>query len=191
MDLRDEDSQLSAKFAALQGGFGPDWAGVMGTPEGIPGDGECQRLMSGAKALLYFGHGRLLSYITPAAIECVDLSLCRFAILAGNSACEKERATQMRLDSGKVRTQSLENPYKTAALLSIRGINTIVLPTHACTVERNTLLLESLLSANESQDQDNPRWTYAVHCLQLMRPKQNRQRIQLLTVNPRKEKTTT
>lgn len=157
VDLRDEDSQLSAKFAALQERFGPDWAGVMGTPEGIPGDGECQRLMSGAKALLYFGHGRLLSYITPAAIACVDLSLCRFAILAGNSTCEKERATQMRLDSGKSEElKSLENPYKTAALLSIRGINTIVLPTHACTVERNTLLLESLLSANESQDEDNP-----------------------------------
>jgi hypothetical protein len=63
----------------------------------------------------------------------------------------------MRLDSGKSeQLKSLENPYKTAALLSIRGINTIVLPTHACTVERNTLLLESLLSANESQDQDNP-----------------------------------
>ena len=58
---------------------------TMGTTESLPGDGECQRLMSGAKSLVYYGHGRFLSYVPPSAVACVDLSHCAVALLACNT----------------------------------------------------------------------------------------------------------
>ena len=157
VDLRNEDATVATQFASMREKYGPDWPGAMGSLEGIPGEGECQRLMSGARSMMYFGHGKLLSYVSPPAIACIDLSVCRLALLACNSTNKEAHATQTRLDSRKTdEEKGLDDPYKTAALLSIRGIDTVVLPTMASTTDTNAAILTNLLSANENPAEDAP-----------------------------------
>jgi tetratricopeptide (TPR) repeat protein len=146
---------IPAQFAGLKDKFGTNWAGLMGSAEGIPGDGECQRVMSGAKSLLYYGHGRFLSYVTPAAVACIDLSQCQLALLACNTINEEVQRKQAKLDNRKsVARRSLEDPYQTAALLSMRGVDTVVLPTFSCTAEGNAELLRAVLSSGRSADSE-------------------------------------
>jgi tetratricopeptide (TPR) repeat protein len=168
VDLRHEDAPASgskdgveanfttipAHFAGLRDEFkGAGWAGAMGSAEGIPGDGECQRVLSGAKSLLFYGHGRFFSYVAPSSVACIDLSHCQIALLAGNTVNEESQRKQAKLNSSKSQAQrSLEDPYKTAALLSMRGVNTVVLPTFSCTAEGNAGFLRSVLRANSASD---------------------------------------
>lgn len=157
VDLRNEDATVATQFASMREKYGPDWPGAVGSSEGIPGEGECQRLMSGARSMMYFGHGKLLSYVSPTAIACIDLGVCRLALLACNSTNKEAHATQTRLDSRKTDEEKcLDDPYKTAALLSVRGIDTVVLPTMASTTDTNAALLTNLLSANENPAEDAP-----------------------------------
>jgi len=144
---------IPAKFTELKDKFGKDWAGAMGTTQGVPGHGECQRLMSGAKSLVYYGHGRFLSYVPPSAVACVDLSHCAVAVLAcGTSSVEAQRR-QVRLDNRKSpAARALEEPYQTAALLSMRGVDTVVLPTFASSTEGNAEVLRAVLGANTGKN---------------------------------------
>jgi tetratricopeptide (TPR) repeat protein len=152
-DAEATSPSLTTRFEELKSQFGSNWSGVMGSLDGIPGEGECQRAMIGAKSLLYYGHGRFLSYVPPSAIACVDLSACRLAILAGNSVNEASHKKQDRLDGRKTQEElALENPYKTAALLSLRGVNTVVVPTYSCTAAGNAKTLASVLSARGTED---------------------------------------
>ena len=165
VDLRHEDipppdsedgaeatmTTIPAQFNRLKNDFGTGWTGVMGSAEGIPGEGECQRMMSGAKALLYYGHGRFLSYVAPSAVACIDLSHCQVTFLASNTISEESERKQAKLDNRKSSAQrGLEDPYETAALLSMRGVDTVVLPTFPCTSEGNSKLLRSVFNANSS-----------------------------------------
>ena len=144
---------IPAQFDGLKETFGTGWSGILGSAEGIPGDGECQRLMSGAKSLLYYGHGRLFSYVSPSAVACIDLSQCQLAFLACNTINEEVQRKQAGLDNRKSPARrSLEDPYQTAALLSMRGVNTVVLPTFSCTSEGNANLLRSVLNTNSSSE---------------------------------------
>ena len=137
IDLRKEDLpqsdadkiRIPGEFALLKQKFGSGWNVLMGTPESIPGEAECQRAMAAAKALLYYGHGRFLSYVSPSAVASVDLSSCRLAVLACNTNNEESQRMQAMLDGRKTADKkALEEPYRTAALLSMRGVESIVLP---------------------------------------------------------------
>ena len=137
IDLRKEDLpqsdadkiRIPGEFALLKQKFGSGWNVLMGTPESIPGEAECQRAMAAAKALLYYGHGRFLSYVSPSAVASVDLSSCRLAVLACNTNNEESQRMQAMLDGRKTaEKKALEEPYRTAALLSMRGVESIVLP---------------------------------------------------------------
>mmetsp|Transcript_28006 Transcript_28006/g.68923 ORF Transcript_28006/g.68923 Transcript_28006/m.68923 type:complete len:2443 (+) Transcript_28006:56-7384(+) len=161
VDLRNEDdgaeaataATIPAQFTTLKEKFGKGWAGAMGTPEGIPGEGEFQRLMSGAKSILYYGHGRFLSYVPASGVACIDLSQCRVALLACNTTNDEAQRKQARLDNRKTPAQRmLEDPYQTAALLSMRGVDTVVLPTFSCTSEGNAEMLTSVLSSANSSE---------------------------------------
>jgi hypothetical protein len=55
----------------------------------------------------------------------------------------------VRLDNRKSpAARALEDPYQTAALLSMRGVNTVVLPTFAGSTEGNADVLRAVLGAN-------------------------------------------
>ena len=162
VDLRNEDEgedrAIPSAFAAMKERFGADWHGAQGSSDGIPGEGECQRVMSSARgALMYFGHGRLMSYVLPPAIACLDLTQCRLALLACNTTNEAARAAQTRLDNRKSeREKRLEDPFRTAALLSTRGVETIVLPVMPCTPAGNRETITALLGVNEALEADAP-----------------------------------
>ena len=162
VDLRNEDEgddvKISTKFASMKEQYGADWHGAQGTNDGVPGDGECQRVMSSARgALMYFGHGRFLSYIPPPAVACLDLTQCRIALLACATTNEAARATQTRLDMRKNEMEKrMEDPYETASLLSTRGVDTIVLPVMPCTATGNAKAFTAMLTANQDLDADAP-----------------------------------
>jgi hypothetical protein len=66
---------------------------------------------------------------------------------------EASHKKQDRLDGRKTQEElALENPYKTAALLSLRGVNTVVVPTYSCTAAGNAKTLASVLSARGTED---------------------------------------
>ena len=138
--------------------FGADWHGAQGSSDGVPGEGECQRVLSSARgALMYFGHGRFMSYVPPPAIACLDMTQCRLALLACNTTNEAARAAQTRLDNRKSEGEKrLEDPFRTAALLSTRGVETIVLPVMPCTPTGNSETITALLGANEALEADAP-----------------------------------
>ena len=144
----DDETKIPGQFALLQQKFGSGWNVLMGTPESIPGDAECQRAMIAAKALLYYGHGRFLSYVSSSAVASVDMSGCRLAVLACNTNNEESQRMQAMLDGRKTtEKKALEDPYRTAALLSMRGVESIVLPTFTVGSARaNSEFLTSVLS---------------------------------------------
>jgi hypothetical protein len=104
--------------------------------------------MIAAKALLYYGHGRFLSYVSSSAVASVDMSGCRLAVLACNTNNEESQRMQAMLDGRKTtEKKALEDPYRTAALLSMRGVESIVLPTFTVGSARaNSEFLTSVLS---------------------------------------------
>ena len=162
VDLRNEDEgedgAIPTAFAAMKERFGADWHGAQGSSDGVPGEGECQRVLSSARgALMYFGHGRFMSYVPPPAIACLDMTQCRLALLACNTTNEAARAAQTRLDNRKSEGEKrLEDPFRTAALLSTRGVETIVLPVMPCTPTGNSETITALLGANEALEADAP-----------------------------------
>ena len=162
VDLRNEDEgedgEIPIAFAAMKERFGAGWHGAQGSSDGLPGEGECQRVLSSARgALMYFGHGRFMSYVPPPAIACLDMTQCRLALLACNTTNEAARAAQARLDNRKNEQEKrLEDPFRTAALLSTRGVETIVLPIMPCTPAGNSETITGLLGANEALEADSP-----------------------------------
>ena len=78
IDLRKEDLpqsdadkiRIPGEFALLKQKFGSGWNVLMGTPESIPGEAECQRAMAAAKALLYYGHGRFVIRVALGSCQC-------------------------------------------------------------------------------------------------------------------------
>ena len=161
VDLREEDTGddgvIPTKFAAMKERFGAAWHGALGNSnDGVPGDGECQRVVSGARGgLIYFGHGRFLSYVPPPVLACLDLTQCRVALLACDTFTNAARATQRRLDARRTERETrLEDAYETATLLSTRGVGTIILPVMPCTAFTNARTITTLLTANEALDAD-------------------------------------
>ena len=137
IDLRKEDLpqsdadkiRIPGEFALLQQKFGSGWNVLMGTPESIPGEAECQRAMAAAKALLYYGHGRFCHTCRPRQLPVLTCPVADLLYWHAHTNNEESQRMQAMLDGRKTaEKKALEEPYRTAALLSMRGVESIVLP---------------------------------------------------------------
>eukprot|EP00899_Mesostigma_viride_P016074 jgi/Mesvir1/24468/Mv21832-RA.1 len=113
------------------------WTGLDGA-KSIPGEGDCTRLLASAKTFVYFGLGRLLAYLPPRAVVPLHLKDLALALVVDRVGNEESLRTQAFADNRKSpRMRALEGPYETAALLSLRGVKTVVLNGMASTVDTN------------------------------------------------------
>ncbi|CAG9462689.1 unnamed protein product [Pedinophyceae sp. YPF-701] len=143
VDLRAEDDpgafegraskDLIAEFSeAYLPNVGKSWEGVMGGGSKVAGEDECLALMESAKALLYLGMGRFAAFVSPRAYSSIDMKGCRLAIMVGGVVNEELDRRQGALDVRKLPWElASESPYETAAILSLRGVTTVV--TNMCT----------------------------------------------------------
>jgi hypothetical protein len=111
--------------------IGPEWKGVLGT-ERVPVTGEYQRLLSTSQAFVYFGFCRFLTQFEPnymSALPCSGVSLVHLADRAENMTSFRR---QNKLDNSKGEAKrSLETPFNTAVLLTLRGVDAIILNQYA------------------------------------------------------------
>ncbi|KAK3266243.1 hypothetical protein CYMTET_25118, partial [Cymbomonas tetramitiformis] len=105
------------------------------------------KVMSNARALVYFGMGRLLGYVPHTALS-VSLEECHVALLVDCTSNEHVYRRQQIANNMKLQEElALENPYETAALLSLRGVTTIVTNQLPAVVEDNFYFLFRLFQS--------------------------------------------
>jgi hypothetical protein len=133
-------------FQAIRTRVSSEWRGVLGT-ERVPVAGEFQRFLSGSSAFVFMGFCRFLSEFEPgllAALPCSNSSFVQLADLAVNMASFRR---QNKLDNSKAPSKKqLELPFNVAFLLSLRGVDSVLLNQFACTPTWNAERMDAFWS---------------------------------------------
>merc|ERR1711871_1075984 len=102
------------------------WEGKSGENYTITQGGWQQSLTasSAAKAsFLYYGFGRTFGYLEPSSLLGIDLSSTPAVFLIGGVDNDKSYQVTMKSDNSKSPARvAAETPYRTAVLMSLRGI---------------------------------------------------------------------
>ena len=126
--------------------FGKEWSGVKGVAQQTVGEGKVEAVLGGCTALLYYGMGRFLNYVGTHAVARTSMPGCRVALLVDRVQSEEVWRRQTIADSRRGAAEvAAEQPYDTAALLSLRGCLAVVLNTLPTLADENARLLASLL----------------------------------------------
>ena len=113
----------------------------------IPSTGQWQRLLAGRDGggYIYYGLGRMLAYLAPEFVAGLDLSRCPLALLLDQSLNDEANRRQSKADNQKsTDALELETPSSTAAILSLAGINTIVLNQWGTSFASNSRMCQEL-----------------------------------------------
>lgn len=138
VDPSNEATQVSTSAASpsnflvdlvttLRSKISPDWKGVAGNDH-VPVASEYQRLLSSSSGFVYFGFCRFLSEFDPASLSALQCSNVSFVHLADRLVNIPSYKRQNVLDNPKTEPRrALESPFNTAALLTLRGVDAILL----------------------------------------------------------------
>ncbi|XP_076025398.1 cilia- and flagella-associated protein 46 [Genypterus blacodes] len=128
------------------------WEGFMGS---LP---ETEQLLSGCSAFIYQGMERFMANVPPAKLAVLDLSGCRMALIFDLVQNNASAVRQSTLDMQKrLEHLALEKPLETAVLLSVTGVNSVVLNQWHSKAQRNTsnmaAFMDNLLGVGLSSGQ--------------------------------------
>jgi hypothetical protein len=146
-------ADVVAEVRQAEGGLGKAWQGVGGTggadalPSKIVTANDVQRMMRSRaqSGVLLHGMGRFQVLLPPHALAGLDASGCWLVVLACRGVNDTAALRQSKLDStmsGEVRR--LQRSWETAALLSLSGVNTVVLNQWATSLSGNHRLVRHL-----------------------------------------------
>lgn len=148
-------ADVVAEVRQSEGGLGKAWQGVSGTVGADDGAGsaaivtanDVQRMMRSRaqSGLLLHGMGRFQVLLPPHALAGLDASGCWLVVLACRGVNDAAALRQSKLDStmsGEARR--LQRSWETAALLSLSGVNTVVLNQWATSLSGNHRLVRHL-----------------------------------------------
>jgi tetratricopeptide (TPR) repeat protein len=114
----------------------------------IPSPGEWQNLLKDRRSggVVYYGMGRSLAYCLPSLVAGLDLSACNFVFLVDQAENDISNRRQSKLDNQKTAdVLDLEQPLQTAALLSLTGVNAVILNRWASSLHMNGKLVQHVL----------------------------------------------
>jgi hypothetical protein len=118
----------------LQGSFAD---GVVGSDH-IPSRAELQRHIAGASLFLYMGPGALLCHMAPTLVSTLNLETCQCVVLLDRAENEVSERRQNKIDTSILPSNvQLRDPWATAALLSLRGVNGVLLNQWTMDAARN------------------------------------------------------
>lgn len=97
-----------------------------------PVAGEWQRLLQKSNSFVYLGFERYLSKCSPSDLASLNLTHVTLCYLGDRATNETSYRKQNKIDNQKRPTdRELSSPYNTALLLSLRGVDTVVLHQYA------------------------------------------------------------
>ena len=143
IDTKDVEMPLgiTQTFSMVKEG---NWNGLVGNQH-VPSVSEWQQtLIKSANngMFLFYGLGSPLSYFSPSKLIGLRLNGCNTALLLGNAANDGSYRRQGKLDNQKVPEMiSLERPREVAALMSICGVNSVVINSWSTSMHANRRLL--------------------------------------------------
>jgi len=125
------------------------WEGKTGEDHAVT-QGEWQQNIATAAAksanLLYYGFGKPLSYLEPGSLLGIDLSPIGAAMLLAGVENDKAYQVSVKMDNTKTVARILaESPYRTAALISLRGVSTVVINRQMESQENNRKIMKGLI----------------------------------------------
>ena len=130
-----EERALAAAFAEEAASELKSWEGLTPTDH-VPSDGEWQKLLSSAGVFAYAGCGPLFARVSALRVSPLDMSKAGIVCLNARVAQAEAQRTQSKLDNLKSRTQrEFETVYNTALLLSLRGVQSVVMNQYAVSIE--------------------------------------------------------
>jgi hypothetical protein len=124
------------------------WAGIVGPTDHIASGQEWQTILQtrGGGGMVYYGMGRALSYCPPALVAGLTLSGCKLLVLIDRAENDASNRRQSKLDNQKTAAQlALEQPFQTAALFSLAGVNTVMMNQWSNTLHANGRLVSEWL----------------------------------------------
>merc|ERR1719263_76281 len=132
---RGEFTTTCEAFATdLQGVFS---GGVAGNDH-IPSNAELQKHISGGSLFLYQGPGALLTQLQPGLVSTLNLETTQGIVLLDRAENEVSERRQNKIDTAILPSLvSLRDPWATAALLSLRGVNGVLLNQWTMDAARN------------------------------------------------------
>jgi len=121
--------------------------GVKGSDH-IPSRAELQRNISSASLFLYQGAGPLLCHMLPALLSTLNLDKCQCAVLLDRAENEVSERRQNKLDTSILPSIiQLRDAWATAGLLSLRGVNAVLLNQWSMDAARNHAAGVAILSS--------------------------------------------
>ena len=123
------------------------WEGIMGSDH-IPSPSEWQRLLSSGSGFLFYGVGRMLAHIDPKYVAGVDMSSCQAMVVMDQLETNGSYRRQLAKDLEKpIQVLQLEQPYDSAKLFSLRGVNSVVMNQWASTLSDGSEKFSTLISS--------------------------------------------
>merc|ERR1711865_654148 len=160
------------------------WGGIVGPTDHIASGQEWQTILQtrDGGGAVYYGMGRALSYCPPSLVAGLSLSGCKMLLLLDRAENDASNRRQSKLDNQKTAAQlALEQPFQTAALFSMAGVNTVMLNQWSNTLHANRRLMLGWLAVMKER-----KITLPVHCSRLSGPRPILQRLALIVRLARK-----
>ena len=128
-------------------------AGVAGSDR-LPSYGEFQQHIAAAAPggeggpFFFLGPGRLLAHVRPCDVAGLDASKCDLAVVIDRADNESSYRRLSKLDTQKKAPMlALEGSYETAALLSLAGLNSVLVNQWPTSLSANRRLAVELFAA--------------------------------------------
>ena len=125
-----------------------NWSGVIGNQH-VPSLSEWQQTLLKSKEngmFLFYGLGSALSYFSPSKLVGLRLNGCQMALLLGNTATDGSYRRQGKLNNQKVPEMiKLERSRESAAMMSMCGVNSVVVNNWANSLHANRRLYLKLM----------------------------------------------
>merc|ERR1711865_153165 len=134
------------------------WGGIVGPTDHIASGQEWQTILQtrDGGGAVYYGMGRALSYCPPSLVAGLSLSGCKMLLLLDRAENDASNRRQSKLDNQKTAAQlALEQPFQTAALFSMAGVNTVMLNQWSNTLHANRRLILGWLAVMKESKEDN------------------------------------
>eukprot|EP00940_MAST-03C_sp_MAST-3C-sp2_P000308 g308.t1 len=144
-DPLNEDPRISRSLRSVRK---DSWRGVDGSDR-VPSEGEWQQSLAHSDCVLFYGVGRLMSFFGPHLVSSLSLEgRCKTVLIVDRAHNEDSFRNQVTRDSKKTAVRiALEGERETAAILSLAGINTVLLNRWSRTIDGNAALLASIVKS--------------------------------------------
>ncbi|XP_077350768.1 cilia- and flagella-associated protein 46 isoform X2 [Festucalex cinctus] len=156
-----EGTTLVERMKINWGAYGPHFSHLLAGFVGIkqtPSLSELENVLCKCSGFMYLGTERFLASIPPGKLAALNLSECHIALLFDLVQSNTNVASSSNLDRHKRAGQRpLEKPSEVALLLSLNGVNCIVLNQWHSSLQQNseymTNFLDSFLSGRQTSGQ--------------------------------------